>query len=136
MFLLTFHVEELIQIRKKEKNSISVWPRSTPGKWHAAHLVLPSFNLKVNSDGQGLWVPSLTLQHSVRPHFPLIFSYMSTIIAQCLGPKSPSFQHNCQSYSTSKSFHWSSNQRSGWYPNPNLMEFKYTASQAHDSSSS
>lgn len=49
--------------------------------------------------------PLLTLQHSVKPSFSLIFLHMSTIIAQCLGLRSPRFQCSCPSHSTNKSPH-------------------------------
>lgn len=54
MFLLTFHLEELIQIRKTTTTAIFPCDQGTlQGKQRVAHLALPSTNLKVNPDGQG-----------------------------------------------------------------------------------
>lgn len=63
-----------------------------------------SVDLKVSLHGWGLWVPSLTLQHSVKPGFPLIFPHVSTT-AQSLRPGSHGFRHSCRPHSTNKSPH-------------------------------
>lgn len=103
MFVLTFHVEELIQNQEEKKNPCD--QETLQGKQHVAHLSPTSINLMVNPHGQCLWVPSLTLQYSVKPGFPLIFLHVCLPLQQCLWPRSPSFKHSCWSHSTNKSPH-------------------------------